>query len=78
MSPTQVLVTGGSGFIGAHCIMQLLQAGHRVRTTVRNLRREPEVRATLASAGADAGDRLSFADADLEQDAGWAEAVAGC
>jgi dihydroflavonol-4-reductase len=27
---------------------------------------------------ADPGDRLSFAEADLEKDAGWAEAVAGC
>ncbi len=30
-----VLVTGGSGFVGAHCIAQLLNAGYRVRTTMR-------------------------------------------
>lgn len=30
------LVTGGSGYIAAHVINQLLQQGHRVRTTVRN------------------------------------------
>ena len=35
-----VLVTGGSGFIGSHCILQLLAAGYRVRTTVRSLGRE--------------------------------------
>ncbi len=39
-----VLVTGGSGFIGGHCILQCLAAGHHVRTTVRSLAREPEVR----------------------------------
>jgi nucleoside-diphosphate-sugar epimerase len=78
MAQEKVLVTGGSGFIGSHCILQLLAAGHTVRTTVRSLKRELDVRALLTRAGADAGDRLSFVAADLEQDAGWAEAVAGC
>ena len=73
-----VLVTGGSGFIGSHCILQLLGAGHQVRTTVRSLSREAEVRALLKQAGAEPGDRLSFFAADLENDAGWREAVAGC
>lgn len=78
MATYTVLVTGGSGFVGSHVILQVLAAGHRVRTTVRNLAREPELRATLAAAGADAGDRLAFFAADLEKDEGWAEAVAGC
>jgi nucleoside-diphosphate-sugar epimerase len=73
-----VLVTGGSGFIGSYCILQLLAAGHQVRTTVRNLKREPEVREMLERGGAEPGNRLSFFAADLEKDAGWAEAVAGC
>lgn len=76
---SKVLVTGGSGFIGSHCIVQLLNAGHEVRTTVRNLSREAEVRALLKQGGiADTGDRLAFFAADLERDAGWPEAVAGC
>ena len=78
MSGELVLVTGGSGFIATHCIVQLLAAGYRVRTTVRSLKREPEVRATLQAAGADAGDRLAFFVADLTADAGWDAAVAGC
>jgi nucleoside-diphosphate-sugar epimerase len=75
---SNVLVTGGSGFIGSYCILQLLEAGHLVRATVRNLQREPDVRAMLRQAGADPGDRLSVFAADLESDAGWRDAVAGC
>ena len=73
-----ILVTGGSGFIAAHTILQLLSAGHRVRTTVRNLQREPLVRAMLKQGGAEPGDRLAFLAADLQSDAGWPQAVAGC
>ena len=73
-----ILVTGGSGFIGSHTILQLLVAGHQVRTTVRSLKREADVRAMLKEGGAEPGDRLSFIAADLENDAGWSEAVAGC
>jgi nucleoside-diphosphate-sugar epimerase len=73
-----MLVTGGSGFIGSHSIVQLLGAGHRVRTTVRTLKREGDVRAMLKEGGAEPDDRLSFIAADLENDAGWSEAVEGC
>lgn len=73
-----VLVTGGSGFIGGFCILQLLEQGHTVRTTVRSLAREKEVRAALAANGAAADAPITFFAADLEKDAGWADAVKGC
>ncbi|MBB4865735.1 nucleoside-diphosphate-sugar epimerase [Pseudomonas nitritireducens] len=73
-----VLVTGGTGFIAQHCILALLRGGYRVRATVRSLAREDEVRANLREGGIDAGERLSFVVANLEQDQGWAEAVGGC
>jgi nucleoside-diphosphate-sugar epimerase len=77
MTDRLVLVTGGSGFIAGHVILAALDAGYRVRATVRNLTREPQVRATLADAGMTAGDRLEFVAADLTADDGWAAAMVG-
>jgi nucleoside-diphosphate-sugar epimerase len=73
-----VLVTGGSGFIGSRCILQLLAGGDTVRTTVRDLKREPQVRAMLEQGGVAAGDRLSFFAANLDNNPGWREAANGC
>ncbi len=73
-----VLVTGGSGFIASHAIAQLLGAGYAVRTTVRSLNREADVRTLVKKAGADAGGRLAVSAATLESDAGWREAAEGC
>ena len=84
-----VLVTGGSGFLGGWCVAELLRRGQTVRATIRELSREPEVRATVwklvegsAAAAAeprpDAERRLSFVAADLQRDDGWERAVDGC
>src|ERR1017187_2690450 len=73
-----VLVSGGSGFIGSYCILQLLQAGHQVRTTVRRMSRKSHVLALLKQGGVEPRDRLTFCEADLEKDVGWPNAVAGC
>jgi Nucleoside-diphosphate-sugar epimerases len=77
MIPQRVLVTGGSGFIAGHCIVQLLEQGHLVRTTLRSPAKEAALRAILEEAGMIHSDRLSFVAADLLSDEGWAEAVAG-
>lgn len=73
-----VLVTGGSGFIAVHTILQLLAAGHRVRTTVRTADRSKDVLAMLRQGGAPSTDDVRFFTADLTSDAGWADAVVGC
>ncbi len=73
-----VLVTGGSGFIASYCIIQLLKTGYVVRTTVRSLSREAEVRAMLKEGGISNDANLSFTEADLSKDEGWSEAANGC
>ncbi|MBC7877776.1 MAG: aldehyde reductase [Anaerolineales bacterium] len=76
MPPTSkpILVTGASGFVALHTIIQLLQQGYKVRATLRTLSRETEVRETI-SKHVQANDRLEIISADLEQDAGWIEAM---
>lgn len=69
-----VLVTGGSGYIAGETIRQLLARGWTVHTTVRSLKREAELRAQLGGSA----QTLKFFAADLMNDAGWAEANAGC
>jgi dihydroflavonol-4-reductase len=73
----KVLVTGGSGYLAAFCIAQLLERDVAVRTTIRTLAREAEVRAALSRLSNKAG-TVSFVSADLTADDGWAQAVEGC
>ena len=68
------LVTGGSGYIAGFLIRQLIANGWTVHATVRSLKRETEVRSWLDVDN----DRLKFFAADLEHEAGWAEAISGC
>jgi dihydroflavonol-4-reductase len=69
-----VLVSGGSGYIAGYIIRQLVDEGWNVHTTIRNLAKESAVRALLAVDNS----KLSFFAADLTNDAGWTEAMAGC
>src|SRR5262249_8320626 len=71
-----VLVTGGTGYVAGWCIVELLERGYDVRTTVRSQGKEQAVRDAVATV-IDPGDRLGYAIADLTKDDGWDEAVAG-
>jgi len=73
----RILVTGISGFIAKHVALQLLQAGHEVVGTVRDMAKADPVKETLVRHGAD-HTKIHFVEADLMSDDGWAEAVADC
>lgn len=70
-----ILVTGGSGFVGIHTILQLLQKGFNVHTTIRSLTKKESVVNALKDAGIEDLSRLTFFEADLTSDAGWNEAM---
>jgi nucleoside-diphosphate-sugar epimerase len=72
-----VLITGASGYIAQHIILQLLAEGYQVRGTLRNMTRSAEVLENLTRGGATAKqlESISFVPADLTADAGWFEAV---
>lgn len=78
MKNATVLVTGGTGFIASYCILALLQSGFQVRTTMRSLKRVPDVQGMLRQGGITSFEALSYVEADLAGDKGWTEAVAGC
>jgi dihydroflavonol-4-reductase len=73
-----ILVTGGSGFVGGYCILALLNDGYSVRTTLRSLARIQEVKEALITAGAQRVNDIEFVEADLTKDNGWNEAVKDC
>ena len=77
MPAKTILVTGASGFIGCHCVLDLLNHGYRVRGSVRDLGRTGTLEKTLSTQGADTR-QLDWVAASLTEPDGWSAAVDGC
>ena len=71
------LVTGGSGYIGLHCISQLLKEGFSVRTSLRSMDRKKEIQEALSGLIKN-NENLEFCELDLMRDEGWDDAVREC
>jgi NAD(P)-dependent dehydrogenase (short-subunit alcohol dehydrogenase family) len=70
----KLLVTGGSGFIGTHCILELLNNGYQVVGTVRDLDRTDQIVSNLKKHIKNIN-RLEFAYAELTDSQSWAKAM---
>lgn len=74
---SKVLITGASGFIAGHCILEMLNHGYDVRGTLRTLPRGDSIREIL-SKHTNRIDALEFVAADLMDEASWVKAAEGC
>ena len=72
----KVLVTGASGFIAEHCIIELLKNGYSVKGSLRSMNREQEVRDAIKTETDD--ENLEFCKLDLLEDDGWEDAMWDC
>ena len=73
----RVLVTGASGFIAKHIVLQLLEEGYAVRGTVRSTEAQASVISSIGGQGVSTG-RFDLVRADLTRDEGWDAAMDGC
>ncbi|MGM8363650.1 SDR family oxidoreductase [Flavobacterium sp. ARAG 55.4] len=78
MKNKRVLVTGGSGFVGIHTILQLLKQDYSVATTIRSLSKREEISNALVENGITNLEKLHFYEANLIADEGWDTAVKDC
>ena len=72
----KVLVTGASGFIAEHCIIELLKNGYSVKGSLRSMNREQEVRDAVKTETDDT--KLEICKLDLLEDDGWEDAMWDC
>lgn len=71
----KVVVTGASGFVAQHCIVELLRAGHAVTGTLRDLGKAERVRRSIQDHVP--VEALTFTQADLQSPAGWHDSLRG-
>lgn len=75
-----VFVTGATGFIAKHIVLNLLNKGYNVVGGVRSVERRAEIVAAISphlKIGIDLDTRLRVCELDLTDDAGWEEALSG-
>ena len=73
----KVLVTGATGFIGLHCIHQLLNQGYAVNGSVRSPDRKNEIIEALQKHNTST-ENLNLYTLNLTEDDGWDEGMIGC
>ena len=73
----KILVTGGTSYIGKHCIAHLLNKQYKVRTTIRDLRKANQIETDLKKY-LNKDFHIDFYEADLLNDSGWNNAISGC
>lgn len=72
----RVLLTGITGYIGQHCAAELLRQGYEVVGTIRSRAKADATQTAIAQVAP--VDKLSFVEANLLSDNGWAKAMKGC
>tara|TARA_B100001113_G_scaffold351651_1_gene351192 strand:- start:1592 stop:2599 length:1008 start_codon:yes stop_codon:yes gene_type:complete len=73
----KVLVTGATGYIGLHCIHQLLNQGYAVNGSIRSPERKDEIFEALKNHNTPT-DNLKLFIFNLSEDDGWDEGMEGC
>ena len=73
----KVLVTGATGYIGLHCIHQLLNQGYAVNGSVRSPERKDEIFEALRNHNTST-ENLNIYTFDLNDDDGWDQGMEGC
>lgn len=72
----KVLVTGATGFIGAHIVKGLIAKGCKVKGTVRKL--DSPQNEELKNLLGDKKNNLTFCEGDLSDETVWKDIVKGC